>query len=323
MSEEKTISELMKIKGISKKDAQRLIEAGVKSIKKLGQSIPEELASATGLPKKKLTTWIILARARERKKFLEVDSATAELSQLLEIKMDDAKRLVAAGVMSVNDLAEEAPDLLSEDTGIELILIKEWIKRAKTIKKVPPEQRKVKKVVPTTTVSGWGKFSGSLIGSRSSFQAIYNSGNIAAGFILLLIGTAILGFYLTMTNYDVLIDLYTTLPVLGTLVYEIPGSSIQFYWAWFILIIGTFIVGWLILSAIVKGIKGGSYSNTAAVLGFGATPGIFFVLAVIVKFVDSSLLFGIKTLLVPIIAGIIAIWVFIIIIRGAYCVPRE
>ena len=73
MSEEKIVTELMKIKGISKKDAQRLIAAGIKSIKQLGQSIPDELSKSTSIEKKKLTTWIILARAKERKKFLEVD----------------------------------------------------------------------------------------------------------------------------------------------------------------------------------------------------------------------------------------------------------
>ncbi|MBD3228720.1 MAG: DUF4332 domain-containing protein [Candidatus Lokiarchaeota archaeon] len=321
MSEDKAITELMKIKGINKKDAQRLFEAGIKSIKKLGQSIPDELANATGIPKKKLTTWIILSRARERKKFLEVDSATAELSQLLEIKMDDAKRLVAAGVMSINDLAEESADLLSEDTGIEPILVKEWIKKAKAIRKIPPDKRKIKKVVPTISQSGWEKFSGSLIGKKASYESVYQSGNFGAGFILLIIGSALLGLYLTITNYDLLIDFFTSVPILGDYAISIT-KSLQFYWLWFIVIIGGFMIGWLLISGIVSGIKDGEFSKTAAVMGFGATPGLFFVAAIAIKFIDSKYLFGIKQYFVPILAGIVSLWVLIILIRGASSVPK-
>ncbi|MHA1271077.1 MAG: helix-hairpin-helix domain-containing protein [Candidatus Helarchaeota archaeon] len=322
MTDEKFIAELMKLKGLTKRDAQRLIEAGVKSLKKLGTSIPEELANNTGIPKKKLTTWIILARARERKKFLEVDSATAELSQLLEIKMEYSKRLVAAGVMSINDLAEESPELLAEDTGLEVILIREWIKRAKALKRIPPDERKVKKVAPTITVSGFGKFSGALIGSKAAFKSIYNSGNIGAGFFLLLIGSSILGLYLTLTNYDKLMSFYNMIPMLGNLVINVYGS-LQFYYGWFFLILGIMIIGWLFFSLIVKGVKGGSFSNTAAVIGFGSVPGVFFTIAVIAKFIDSSLLFGLKAWIVPVIAGIVSLWVFIILIRGAAAVPKE
>ena len=322
MSEEKFITEIMKLKGISKKDARRLVEAGVKTIKKLGQSIPDELSNISGIPKKRLTTWIILARAKERKKFLEVDSATAEISQLLEIKMDDAKRLVSAGVMSINDLSEESADLLTEDTGIEIILIKEWIKRAKIIKKIPPDERKIKKVSPTITQSGWSKFSGSLVGRKSSFQSVYHAGNIGSGFIFLLIGASILGLYLTMTNYDLLIEFYSGMPILGDYVITIFGS-IQFYWVWFATMVGSVVIGWILISGIVSGIKGGSFSSTAAVLGFGSTPGLFFLLAIGTKFIDSALLFGVKAYLVPVLAAVVALWIVIILLRSASSVPKE
>ncbi|MHA1309602.1 MAG: DUF4332 domain-containing protein [Candidatus Helarchaeota archaeon] len=322
MSEEKIVTELMKIKGISKKDAQRLIAAGIKSIKQLGQSIPDELSKSTSIEKKKLTTWIILARAKERKKFLEVDSSIAELSQLLEIKLEDARRLVSAGVMSINDLSEESPELLSEDTGIEIILIREWIKRAKALKKLPPEERKVKKTIPVTTVSGFGKFSGALVGSKATFKSVYSAGNIGSGFFLLLIGICILGLYLTLTNSKMLIDFYNIIPVIGSLVISVYGS-IQFYWGWFLVIIGVMIISWIIISGIVKGVKGGNFSNTAAVMGVGAAPGLFFIIAIGIKFIDSSYLFGIKAYLVPLIAGIIALWVFIVLIKGALAVPKQ
>ncbi|MHA1230981.1 MAG: helix-hairpin-helix domain-containing protein [Candidatus Helarchaeota archaeon] len=326
MSEDKFIAELMKLKGLTKRDAQRLIEAGIKGLKKLGQSIPDELANATGIPVKKLTTWIILARARERKKFLETEAAVSELSQLLEIKIDDAKRLVAAGVMGINDLAEESPDLLAEDTGIEIILIKEWIKRAKAIKKLPPEERKIKKVVPTPTVSGFGKFSGALIGKKAAFKSIYSSGNIGGGFFLLLLGSAILSLYLTMTNSKILMDFYNLVPMLGSLsmtVNLLSSVQVQFYWGWFIVLITALVIGWVLLSGIVKGAKGSSFSNTAAVMGFGAVPGLFFIIVVLLKFIDNSMLFGIKAYLLPGLAAIIALWVLIVIIRGASAVPKE
>ena len=78
MTEDKAITDLTKIKGLNKKAAIRLYRAGIGSIKKLGSSSPDELAKITGIAKKQLTTWIILARAQERKKFIEVDSGAIQ-----------------------------------------------------------------------------------------------------------------------------------------------------------------------------------------------------------------------------------------------------
>ena len=139
LSEEKAVSKLTKIMGLNKEAATRLFRAGINSIKKLRSSNPDELSKITGIAKKQLITWIILARAQERKKFIEVDNAVAELSQLIEIRMDDAKRLVSAGVMSVEELADEPADLLSQDTGMPVELLINWIRKAREIKKLPPE----------------------------------------------------------------------------------------------------------------------------------------------------------------------------------------
>ena len=324
MAEDKVINELTKIKGLSKKNAVKLYRAGIRSIKNLGNSNPDELSKITGIAKKQLTTWIILARAQERKKFIEVDAAAEELSQLLEIKIDDAKKLVSAGVMSVEDLAEESPDLLSEDTGIDVPTINAWIKKAKEIKKIPPEKRKVI-IIPTTEVSFGSKLSGAFIGSSSSFNSIYkDSSSFGQSLVFVLLTGILFCLYLSMSQATIggfsLTSLWEMTQM--SIVFEIGGMQITFYPIVFLGGVIIVILLWLVLGKIISHSRNLEFKNTSAVLGFAMAPGILLIIVVLGKFlpiINGEL----RSYLLPTLLVIFSAWVALIFFRGLLFSPRE
>jgi len=319
------INELIKIKGLSKKQAVKLYRAGIKSIKKLGSSNPDELSRITGIAKKQLTTWIILARAQERKKFIEVDAAAEELSQLIEIKIDEAKRLVSAGVMSIEDLAEESADLLSEDTGFPSATIGVWIKKAKEVKKLPPEKRKVI-VVPSAEVSG-SKLSGAFLGSSDGFYKIYSdSSSFGQSFIFVMITSIFLWLYLSMSqatfgswSITQLWD-YTT-AIMDKMVFTFAGLQITFYPIVFIGGLLISIVVWLVFGKIIASSRKLEFKKTSAVLGFTFAPGLFIIVVVLGKFLPV-ISGDMRAYILPSLLVVFSAWISLVFIRGIVFSPR-
>ncbi len=333
MTEEKAITDLTKIKGLNKKSAIRLYRAGINSIKRLGSSNPEELSKITGIAKKQLTTWVILARAQERKKFVEVDSAAAELSQLVEIKIEDAKRLVSSGVMSIEDLAEESADLLSEDTGLSVDVIDKWIRKAKEVKKLPPERRKVV-VVPTVEATFGSKLSGGLFGSSSGLNNIYNdTSSFGQSLIFVILFAVLFSFYLSMSQADImgwaLTDLWA-MAQLTLLSIEFPVGTMVITMYPLVMMLGTvlIIVIWLVLGKILASARKLEFKNTSAVLGFGLAPGIFMGLVIVGKFLPAlhdiilANVSGMDLYLVSILLIIFGVWAGIMFIRGMIFSPQ-
>lgn len=336
MSEDKAISELIKIKGLNKKQALRLYKAGINSIKKLGSSNPDEISKLTGIAKKQMTTWIILARAQERKKFVEVDTAAAELSQLIEIKIEDAKRLVSSGVMSVDDLAEESSDLLSEDTGLSTETIKKWIQKAKEVKKIPLEKRKVV-VAPQEEGAYGSRLSGALFGSKAGFNSIYHSSSFGASFFLVFFSAIIFCFYISISRATIggwsltslwdltpLASLWGIVPNNGALIMGIPWVMYEFgpmeiYFYPVVFLGGTVLVLiiWLLFGKLVSSVKKLEFKNTAAVLGFATTPGFFVLLVIVGKFLPAQILTeSMRGMVLPGLLAIFTLWLAIVFIRG-------
>jgi hypothetical protein len=325
MSEDKAISELIKIKGLNKKQALRLYKAGINSIKKLGSSNPDEISKATGIAKKQMTTWIILARAQERKKFVEVDTAAAELSQLIEIKIEDAKRLVSSGVMSVDDLAEESADLLSEDTGLSTETIKKWIQKAKEVKKIPLEKRKVV-VAPQVEGAYGSRLSGALFGSKSGFNSVYNSSSFGASFFLVLFSALIFFFYLSTSRAIIGGYSLTTLWDFTQIKYEfvIPWvnfefgpMTIAFYPLVFFGGVIVVLLVWLLFGKIVSAAKKLEFKNTSAVLGFAMAPGFLVSVLIVGKFLPAEILSeSMRTMVLPGLLAIFTLWLVVVFIRG-------
>jgi hypothetical protein len=317
LSEDKSINELTKIKGLNKKIAAKLYRAGVKSIKKLGSSNPEELSKLTGIAKKQLTTWIILARAQERKKFIEVDTAAAEISQLLEIKLEEAKKLVSSGVMSVDDLAEESADLLSEDTGMPVDTINRWIRKAKDVKKIPAEKRKVV-VAPSAETSFGAKLSGAFLGSSQGFNNIYSdSSSFSQSIIFVLITAALFCLYLSMSQASLFGISLTTIWAMTqvTLEFTVGTMTITFYPVVFLGGIVLILIIWLLFGKIVSSSKNLEFKNTSAVLGFSMAPGLLLLVVIVGKFLPM-ISGDARTLYLPVLLSIFSIWVLIVFIRG-------
>jgi hypothetical protein len=326
MSEDKVLSELTKIKGLNKKQAIKLFRAGVNSIKKLGSSNPDELAKLTGIAKKQMTTWIILARAQERKKFVEVDTAAAEISQLIEVKIEDAKRLVSSGVMTVDDLAEESADLLSEDTGLPAETIKKWIQKAKEVKKIPAEKRKV---VVTPKVEGGSKLGGALFGSNSGFTNIYNSSSFGKSFFLVLFSALFFLLYISTSQATFFTSLWST-NIAGWsfaqikysfeipwVLYQFGTMKIVFYPMVFLAGMLVVVAVWLLLGKIVANTKKLEFKNTSAVLGFALTPGFFVLIVIVAKFLPATILSeSLRLTVLPILLVVFTLWVVIVFIRG-------
>lgn len=333
MTEEKAINDLTKLKGLNKKSAIRLYRAGISTIKQLGSSNPDELSKITGIAKKQLTTWVILARAQERKKFIEVDSAAAELSQLIEIRLEDAKRLVSSGVMSIEDLAEESADLLSEDTGLSVDTIDRWIKKAKEVKKIPAERRKVV-VTPSAEVGFGSKLSGGLFGSSSGLNNIYNSSSsFGQSTLFVIIFSVLFSFYLSMSQAEIagwsLTELWDMAQLtLLSFPLEIGGYSITFYPLVLVLGIGLIIAIWLILGKIIASARSLEFKGTSAMLGFGMAPGIFLLLVIAGKFLPPlheivvAQFSGMDLYLITLLLLIFGIWAGIMIIRGMAFTPQ-
>jgi hypothetical protein len=325
MSEDKAINELIKIKGLNKKQALKLYKAGINSIKKLGSSNPDEISKATGIAKKQMTTWIILARAQERKKFVEVDTAAAELSQLIEIKIEDAKRLVSSGVMSVDDLAEESADLLSEDTGLSTETIKRWIQKAKEVKKIPLEKRKVV-VAPKEEGAYGSRLSGALFGSKSGFNSVYNSSSFGASFFLVLFSAIIFFLYLRTSRATIAGWSLQSIWELTQIKYEFAISwvnfdygfmTIAFYPVVFFGGIILVLIIWLLFGKLISSAKKLEFKNTSAVLGFAMTPGFFVLVPIVGKFLPATILSeSMRMMVLPALLVIFTLWLAIVFIRG-------
>lgn len=323
MAEEQVVNELTKIKGLSKKAAIRLYRAGVNSVKSLGGSDPDELSKVTGIPKKQLTTWIILSRAQERKKFIEVDTAAAELSQLIQITIDDAKRLVSSGVMSIEDLAEESAELLAEDTGLSADVIDKWIRKAKEAKKLPVEKRKVV-VAPSVETSFGSKLSGAFFGKGDGLTSIYNdSSSFGQSFIFVLLTSILLWFYLSMSQASIggfsLAELWENTQF--SMLFTVGTLEITFYPLVLVGGIILTVVLWLILGKIISSARKLEFKNTSAVLGYSLAPGIFLSIVLIGKFLPEMRfpLFDVSgetIYLLTFMLGIFGLWAVVTFVRS-------
>ncbi|MBD3230806.1 MAG: hypothetical protein GF329_21695 [Candidatus Lokiarchaeota archaeon] len=235
-----------------------------------------------------------------------------------------AKLLVKAGIYSLDQLINTPTSNIKEMTGSSENEIIDWIYRARKLKrsrqkKVVKEEKVeekegifVKKCeVPTPK----GGAVGIIIGKRSAFYSIYKSGSTILSILIMIIGTVLFSLSFTITNYDQLIELYESIPF----IYQSISltSSISFYWGIFIVFVSVIIGGWLLISFFISMIKDVSFQKVARTLGFCGTPALFFVIFIIVKFINSSyLLYSFKTALLPLGIFFLSIWALLIVIRA-------
>ena len=132
MDKENLTKEFLSVEGIDKKIALKLINAGVKSISDLKLQNPQKLSKKIGYPQKTIIKWIASANdAIKNKELVESEEIILKLKTILKIPYREAKILRNVGIFSINDLANEEPIQLSEDSGIHLYYISQWIKKAR------------------------------------------------------------------------------------------------------------------------------------------------------------------------------------------------
>ncbi|MFX1449761.1 MAG: helix-hairpin-helix domain-containing protein [Promethearchaeota archaeon] len=132
MEKEKLIEEFSSIKGIDNEIALKLYNAGIKSIDDLETQDPQQLAEIIGFPAKTIEQWINAASDMIKKKEVEKsEEVILTLKDFLKCSYENAKHLRNMGVFSIEDLANEDPKQLADDTEINLRYIKLWINRAK------------------------------------------------------------------------------------------------------------------------------------------------------------------------------------------------
>jgi len=140
---EKIKDDILSIDGIDEKIAQKLKYAGIRSISDLELQDPHSLSNKIGYPVKSVSYWI--QQAIDIKKYEEVkksEEKILKLKEILNISYQEAKLLRNVGVFSIEDLINEEPILLAEDTKISVNYIKFWIKKAKKYFATKKEEEK-------------------------------------------------------------------------------------------------------------------------------------------------------------------------------------
>jgi predicted flap endonuclease-1-like 5' DNA nuclease len=127
-------TDLANLTGVTRKLAENLVEAGIKSIHDLATISPRRLARTTDLKRNRADKLIDAAKRYEREKAKVAREEKAkeptikELKDLPDITRSDVKQLKELGVESLNDLKTENPRDLALLTGISESRIKEWRK---------------------------------------------------------------------------------------------------------------------------------------------------------------------------------------------------
>lgn len=132
MNKENLIEELVSIDGIDRKIALKLLTAGIRSISDLESQVPQKLAEKIGIQPKIVKKWVKSAiEIRKDKELVKNEELILLLKNFLNISYEDARILRNVGVFNIEDLANEDPILLSDDTEINVKSIRQWIKKAK------------------------------------------------------------------------------------------------------------------------------------------------------------------------------------------------
>lgn len=127
-------TDLAELKGVTKKLAETLSEAGVTSIRELSTTSPRRLARTTVLKRDRAEKLVESAKRYQREKAkVAREEKTKEpeitaLKHLPEITRDDVKQLKELGVGSLEELKTENPRDLALLTGIPEKRIREWRK---------------------------------------------------------------------------------------------------------------------------------------------------------------------------------------------------
>jgi large subunit ribosomal protein L13e len=144
---------LSRIPSISKTNAKKLVDAGVKTIDNLIEEDPNTLARDVDEKVSLVQAWI--NDAKKFQNLLALDDAIRDLCQIDIINKEKAKLLASLGITSVDILAEETPSVLAEDIGISEYLAGQWIKKAgelvKTVAK--PKKKTDKRKEPVVKVA--------------------------------------------------------------------------------------------------------------------------------------------------------------------------
>ncbi len=131
LEKEKIIEEFLRLEGIDEEIALKLVNAGIKSISDLELQDAFALSKKIGHPQKIIDKWIETAKDIKRnQEFMKSEEKIHELKDFLEIPYEQAKILRNVGVFGIEDLANEDPLQLSDDSGIPLYHIERWIKKA-------------------------------------------------------------------------------------------------------------------------------------------------------------------------------------------------
>ncbi|MFW9830574.1 MAG: ribosomal protein L13e [Candidatus Thorarchaeota archaeon] len=127
-------TDLAELKGVTKKQAEALAEAGIASIQSLSTTSPRRLARTTDLKRDRAEKLIESAKRHQREKTKATreekskEPKITELKHLPDISRDDIKQLNELGVATLEDLKNENPRDLALLTGIPEKQIKEWRK---------------------------------------------------------------------------------------------------------------------------------------------------------------------------------------------------
>ena len=131
MEKEKIVEEFLELEGIDEEIALKLINAGIKSISELELQDSFALSQKIGHPQKIIKKWIERAKdMKANQAFIKSEKVIHEIKDFLAIPYEQAKILRNVGVFSIEDLVNEDPLQLADDSGIASYFINRWIKKA-------------------------------------------------------------------------------------------------------------------------------------------------------------------------------------------------
>ena len=127
-------TDLTNLSGVTKKLAETLVEAGIRSIHDLATVSPRRLARTTDLKRNRAEKLVDSAKRYEREKAKAArlekakEPTIKDLKDLPDISRSDIRQLKDLGVESLDDLKTENPRDLALLTGIPESRIQEWRK---------------------------------------------------------------------------------------------------------------------------------------------------------------------------------------------------
>jgi predicted RecB family nuclease len=134
-------TDLADLTGITKKQAEALVEAGIPSIRVLATTAPRRLVRITDLKRDRAEKIVESAKRhqREKAKALREEKAKepkiTELKHLPDISRGDIKQLRELGIESLADLKTENARDLALITALPETRIKEWQKVIRAVEK--------------------------------------------------------------------------------------------------------------------------------------------------------------------------------------------